>query len=118
MFPAGLDIESGLAAMTEVKKLEPRVDGVFCANTLCAMGALDAARRMGLDVPRDIAFVGVDDLDICRLDSILLTAVRQPFEQLAKIATEILIDAIEAGQPPSLQLSLKPEIVIRKSSER
>ena len=117
VFHAGLDIESGLPRWA-------RCGNASRGWTVCSVptpqcpARMEAARGLGMQVPRDIAFVGVDDLDICRLESVSLTAIRQPYEQLAKIATEILVEAIEADRPPSLQLSLKPEIVIRTSSRR
>jgi LacI family transcriptional regulator len=111
---AGLTIDAGRQACHEVSRLGPEVDGVFCVNTLCALGYMEAARQAG-QVP---AIMGVDDLDICALSFVSLTTIRQPYEQLAQIATDVLINSIEEKKSPTVKMSLKPELVIRESTRR
>ena len=45
---------AGSAAMHRLMRLPSRPDAVFCANDLMAIGALDAARELGLRVPDDV----------------------------------------------------------------
>ena len=42
-------------------------DAVFCFNDLLALGALRDAADRGLRVPDDVAVVGFDDIEECRL---------------------------------------------------
>lgn len=118
IFSAGLTIDAGRAAMTTILKTMPKVDGLFCANTLCAMGAMDTAARKGIKVGPDIAILGIDDLDICTLDCISLTAIRQPYEQLTELAIDMLIKGIDTGKPVGLKVLLEPELVVRNSTRR
>lgn len=115
---AGLDIDAGRNAMAEIVKQVPDMDGLLCASTLCAMGAMETATRLGIKIGRDLAVVGIDDLDICALDCISLTAIRQPFEQLTQIAIDTLIGSIEERRSLDVQVSLKPELVVRNSTNR
>jgi DNA-binding LacI/PurR family transcriptional regulator len=48
--------------MREVLRRCPEVDGVFAANDLSALGALQALADAGRAVPTDVAVVGFDDV--------------------------------------------------------
>jgi LacI family transcriptional regulator len=114
LFQAGLTIEAGQRFFDRIITGLPDVDGIFCVNTLCALGILDAARRAG----KKLAVMGVDDLEICALSLVSLTTIRQPYEQLAQIAADVLITSIEEQKPPDVKMSLKPELIIRESTRR
>jgi LacI family transcriptional regulator len=114
VFQAGLTIEAGQRFFERIVSAMSEVEGVFCVNTLCALGILDAARRAG----KKPAVMGVDDLEICSLSCVSLTTIRQPYEQLAEIAADILINSIEEQKLPAVKMSLKPELIIRDSTRR
>jgi LacI family transcriptional regulator len=118
IFMAGLTIDSGRKAMDDILKIVPDIDGLFCANTLCAMGAMDTATKRGIKIGSQLSVMGIDDLDICTLDCISLTAIRQPYEQLTEVAMDMLIKSIDTGSPLKLKMSLQPELVIRNSTNR
>jgi len=55
-----------------------RPEAVFCVNDLIAFGLMDAARaRFGLDIPRDLAVIGFDDIPEASWDAYRLTTFRQ-----------------------------------------
>jgi LacI family transcriptional regulator len=115
---AGMSVDAGRRAMQTLLNEARDVDGVFCANTLCAIGAMEIAQRAGKTMGRDLAMVGIDDLDICDLDAISLTAVRQPYQRLAEVAANLLIDCIQDHAQPDLRMALQPELIIRNSTRR
>jgi LacI family transcriptional regulator len=65
---------------------------VVVANVASAAGALAAAARRGVVVPRDLSVVCIHDLDVCEMTSPSLTAVRLPLPELARRAVQILDD--------------------------
>ncbi|MCL5096106.1 MAG: LacI family transcriptional regulator [Candidatus Omnitrophica bacterium] len=113
---AGLTIASGLEALMKLWKKDRTVDGIFCANSLCALGVIEAGDRLGIKVGRDLAVMGIDDLDICELSRISLTAIRQLYGQLTEMAATSLIDCLREKRPLTVRLSLKPELIVRESS--
>ena len=48
----------GRSAMHQLMRLDPPPDAVFCANDLMAIGAMDAARELGVSIPGDVALAG------------------------------------------------------------
>ncbi|MDD5704776.1 MAG: LacI family DNA-binding transcriptional regulator [Kiritimatiellae bacterium] len=114
--PAGLGIEDGREALRRARAAFPELDGVFCANDLCALGVMTAADEAGLRVGRDLAVMGIDDLSIGRLPRIGLTSIHQPHEQIARTAAQVLIDGIEQSRAPSGRQLFPPELIVRAST--
>jgi LacI family transcriptional regulator len=65
---------------------------IFCANDLMAMGALDAAARMGLRVPEDLSVMGYDDQELARYTHPPLSTLVLPNYEMGRKAAELLID--------------------------
>jgi LacI family transcriptional regulator len=103
----------GYYAMQQLLPASP--DAVFAASDVMAIGAMRAARDAGLRIPKDIAFVGFDDLPIATLSDVELTSVRQPVVQFGAKAVDILIDLIENGIDPPRHIIMETELVIRDS---
>lgn len=103
----------GYLAMQQMLPAKP--DAIFAASDIMAIGAMRAARDAGLQIPRDIAFVGFDDLPIATMAEIQLTTIRQPVVSFGSRAVEILIDLIENGINPPRHIIMDTELVIRES---
>ena len=59
---------------------------VFAGSDETAVGVVEAARARGLRVPEDLSVVGFDDTQIARMSSPALTTVRQPLQEMGKVA--------------------------------
>lgn len=68
-------------------------DAVFAVNDVMALGALAAARRAGLEVPRDFALAGFDDIPTLQDVVPELTTVRIPLVEVGKTAAELALDS-------------------------
>ncbi len=90
------------------------IDAVVCANDGMAFGAIQALRKRGYRVPRDIAVTGFDDVTMARLDNPPLTTVAQPFQALANEAIRIVLEQIEGRAVPEC-VELPATFVVRNS---
>ncbi len=68
-----------------------RPSALFCANDLMALGAIDAARKLKLDIPGQLSVVGYDDQDIARYTHPPLSTVLLPNYEMGRWAAETLI---------------------------
>ncbi|MEW6566598.1 MAG: LacI family DNA-binding transcriptional regulator [Chloroflexota bacterium] len=109
------DEGSGQAAMEALLAMEARPTAVFIASDLVALGAMRAIRERGLDVPRDIALVGFDDITAAAFVTPALTTVRVPSYGLGWTAGELLIRIIEQDIPNQPHVLLDTELVVRES---
>jgi DNA-binding LacI/PurR family transcriptional regulator len=114
-------IEGGRRATLELLEHAPELTAIFVLNDLMALGALEAARAMGRDVPRTLSVVGFDDIPFAALANPPLTTVGQPIRQLGEQAADLLLRVIEEGMPevpPSIQpnVLLPNELMVRQST--
>jgi DNA-binding LacI/PurR family transcriptional regulator len=93
--------ESGKACFVEWMKEHPAPDAVICSNDTMAIGCIDAARvQFGMNVPADLSVVGFDGIHAAFWSGYDLTTVRQPVNQMAKAAVDILMERVENPDAP------------------
>jgi LacI family transcriptional regulator len=109
--------ELGDSLMRELldKKGEPAT-GIFAHHDLTAFGALTAAEERGLNCPRDLSIVGYHDLPHVNRIVPPLTSIRQPREELGRIAAEILVAVLTNPSRPPAPRMVQPTLVVRKST--
>ena len=93
--------ESGrLATLDMLRRADPQPDAIFAFNDEVAIGAMAAARELGLSVPEDIAVAGFDDSYIAQLAWPPLTTIHQPIADLAFQAIGVVAggDSFDASQ--------------------
>jgi len=90
---------------------------IFTSNTLATRYVLGALVHLGVKMPNDLAFVGFDDFDMAECTSPSLTVVRQPAQEMGRVATNLLFDRIERDELPKTgnKIVLPVEIVLRRS---
>ncbi|MEV4379095.1 LacI family DNA-binding transcriptional regulator [Streptosporangium sp. NPDC049644] len=116
-----LSFASGRHAGEQLLETDPsrRPTAVFCANDLLALGLLQELSARGLRVPDDIALVGYDDIDYAAAAAVPLSSVRQPREELGKVAAQLLLEEIdERDSHRHRHVVFEPEFVVRESSVR
>jgi DNA-binding LacI/PurR family transcriptional regulator len=110
--------EDGIVATARLLALPEPPTAILAANDQLAIGALQAAWRLGPRVPDDLSIVGFDDVPVAGYLAPPLTAVRQPLAELGRRATAALIDLLggHAGTAQAADLVLQPELIIRAST--
>ncbi len=103
-----------LAAALDLLRLPDRPTAIFAASDVQAMAVYEAARQNGLRVPEDLSVVGFDDVPMAQWVSPPLTTIRQPFREMATMATQTLL----AGGTKGLQnrVELATQLVVRSST--
>jgi len=88
---------------------------LFCANDLMAVGAIEAVREAGLDVPGQVSVVGYDDQDIARYTQPPLTTVLLPNYEMGRWAAENLIAQVNGGVTRRTAMKMDCPLVARES---
>ncbi|GIU22954.1 LacI family DNA-binding transcriptional regulator [Shewanella schlegeliana] len=109
--------ESGVKGANTLLSLKIRPTAIVACNDEIAAGALFAARLEGVDIPSDISIVGFEDSPFSRQTWPKLTTVHQPNEEIAHIATELLIARRREEKSDQTKV-FQPEPVIRDSSAK
>ncbi|MCW8307786.1 LacI family transcriptional regulator [Acidiphilium sp. PA] len=95
---------------------DPRLDGVFAASDVVAIGALRILRSLGRIVPHDVAVIGFDDIPWAALTEPPLTTIRQPVTALGAQAVATLFDRIAHPDRAATQHRLPVSLIERQST--
>ncbi|UNE47214.1 LacI family transcriptional regulator [Aquisalinus flavus] len=113
IFSAPFDAREARASAEKMLQSGVSFDAIFCASDVIAMSAITTLRNAGLDVPRDVAIVGYDDILIANSFGPSLTTVSQRIQEGGKTMVELLLQRIEGK---SVDTTLLPvELVVRES---
>jgi DNA-binding LacI/PurR family transcriptional regulator len=104
----------------ELLERPERPTAILAMSDSLAAGVLQAARDLGLDVPRDLSVVGFDDSPLARQTDPPLTTIAQPQQRKGADAARLLINAIEDEEPldPARRILLPYELKVRGSTTR
>jgi LacI family transcriptional regulator len=106
----------GFEAMKALLGLSARPTAIVACNDLMAIGAISAAQRHGLQVGRDVAITGFDDIPLAEHCHPPLTTVRQPIYEIACRVCRMLVGLIRGEPLADRHVLLQPELVVRDSS--
>jgi len=87
---------SGQALMHELLR-KGGFDAVFCGDDILAMGALDACREAGVEVPAQIGILGFNDIAMAAWPAYGLTTIRQPIGDIINAAVDMITGMVEQG---------------------
>jgi len=106
----------GRLAAADLLDHTPRPTAIVCFNDKVAVGTLQAARERGLRVPDDLSIAGFDDIDLSQATDPPLTTVRQPLQEMGRIAVAHLMRVLDGHQPEALHIELATTLVVRDST--
>ncbi len=106
----------GQAAALRLLARPDRPTAIFAASDEMAIGALRAARELGLRVPEDVSVVGVDDHEMARYFD--LTTVAQPVHEQGRVAATQVLAALTGDDWTPEQVILPTELVVRRTTSR
>ncbi|WP_337099574.1 LacI family DNA-binding transcriptional regulator [Paenibacillus sp. YIM B09110] len=109
-------VNEGKTKALELLQRHDRPTAIFCCNDLLAIGALRAAKEIGLRIPQDCSIIGFDDTVLASVTDPPLTTIAQPIEQMGQIAVQLLVRNIgRRGEHPE-RIVLRPELSVRHST--
>ena len=110
--------KGGVSGFAKLQALPTRPTAILCSNDMTAIGVLRAAYMQGLNVPRDLSVIGLDDIDFAEFTLPPLTTIRLSRADLARAAFEALRQQAEEPDNPKLQREflVSTSLVLRGST--
>ena len=90
---------TGYQLALELLRLKNGPTAIFCANDHMAIGALEAASELGLQVPKDVSIMGYDDHELARYTHPPLSTLLLPSYEMGRRAADLLIDLAVHKKP-------------------
>ena len=111
--------EAAISSIMEFLQANPGIDAVFFATNYLGVYGLEALKNLQLNIPGDLGVICFDDHDIFRLYPPGITIIRQPVQEIAKVAMQLLMEqfgTVHKSSCAGSQRKLEPELIVRGSS--
>lgn len=107
--------ESGSLGLSELLHRGKPFTALVCGNDEMASGAMSNARKLGLDLPKDLSIVGFDNLIYASYLFPTLTTINYPVLQMAKMAANLVLKDVYSQKNIEIKNKFSPKIVERNS---
>jgi DNA-binding LacI/PurR family transcriptional regulator len=107
--------QGGATACEKILQRHPDVTAFLAGNDKMALGAIHYLTRRGIEVPKQISVVGLDDLQSSAFVTPALTTLHLPLYEVGALACEKLIDRIQ-GTIDRVAEVLPTHLVVREST--
>jgi LacI family transcriptional regulator len=109
-----LDSQEARGLAIELLSLDDPPTAIFAYSDAQAIGVLEAAHDLSIQVPGDLSVVGYDDIEAAEL--MQLTTVRQSLFDSGVTGARLLLDTMEQMPSDPQEILLPTELVIRSST--
>jgi len=116
VFQGDWSLESGYDAFSALFS-GPRPTAIVFSNDQMALGGIKAAHDRGVSLPGEVSITGYDDIKYASFSSPSLTTIRQPTNEIARIAVELVLERIPR-RTPFKRIVLEPKLIVRSSTLR
>ena len=108
----------GARAARKLLRLTSSPTAIVCANDLMAFGVLKTCRDAGVNIPKEISLIGMDNTESASWSYPTLTSVAMKEEEIGHYAGEFLLERIYDDRKNKRSIRLLPDIVVRDSIAR
>lgn len=108
--------EIGYAAADEIIKKNKLPTAIICAYDEVALSLIHRLDEHGVNVPKDVSVVGINDIPSAAYSSVPLTTVRISDKEQGETAVGLLYDKIFEKTKITRHVTIQHELVIRKST--
>ncbi len=118
VFDGDLTRQSGYQATRKLMAMKNPPTAITCVNDLTAIGALEAAHLLALEVGRGLAIAGFDGIEESQHTQPPLTTLKQPVYEIARLLVKMLVAMLLEQPLPERQVQLRAELLVRQSTNR
>ena len=118
VFSSRLMEKDGFEIIKKLIENHIKFDGIFSANDVAAIGAINFLNSKKIKIPEDVSIVGFSNEPISRVINPSLTTIHQPGLEMGKIATDLLMESIKNKINKPQTIILDTNLIVRSSSKR
>jgi LacI family transcriptional regulator, galactose operon repressor len=113
---ADFDFDPGAQAAAALLELDRPPTAIFAFSDMIAIGAVRAARSLGIRIPDELSIVGFDDSAYAPVVHPALTTVRQPLAEMGATAVDLLVRLMRHESVDTLHLEAFTRLVVRETT--
>lgn len=109
------DMEEAEFAAVDLLKKCPDITALLCYNDTLAIGAVKAAKGLGIKMPEELSITGVGGLKLGEVTTPSITTIKYPLVDMCDFAVQKVINQINL-LPPLPVRTFPTELIIREST--
>lgn len=90
-----------------------KATAIFACNDLMGVGAINACKRLNINVPKDMSIIGFDNIELCKIIEPNLTTIDQNMSLLGENAASLLLEKINTNNEYSKNIILNNTLIKR-----
>jgi len=104
----------GKEAALQLLSQEKRPTAIFAASDMQAIGVMEAAKDLHLNVPEDVSVIGFDGIEVAEL--LELSTIQQPMKQLGELGVSKLLEIMKKPQHLPELIRLNTTLIARRTT--
>lgn len=80
------------------------VDGIYTSTDALALAVWGQLKRLAIDVPKDVQLIGHDGIRQMNKGAYVVSSIKQPIEEMAKVSVENVIKLIQKNQVKAITI--------------
>jgi LacI family transcriptional regulator len=114
--PCKASRKEGTAATKRLLERFPEITAIIGYQDIVALGVIRALQDLGLQVGKQVAVIGFDDVPEAVDSSPSLTTVSVPAREIGRVAGELLTSRMRGDPSPPKKVILSPKLIVREST--
>lgn len=110
------DEENGETAVKRFMSLGEKPTAIFAVSDLLAARAMKTVISMGMEIGKDVAVMGFDNIALCEMLIPTLSTVAQPCHEMGAFVIEKLIENISGTEKDNKHYSMPYKVIMRQST--
>lgn len=114
------DFDTGVLAAHRFLTAYPGADrptAIWAQNDIMATGVLNVLLSAGLQIPRDLSLMGMDNIELSRMITPALSTIHQPFDQMANEAIRIILENNHSTDEQPQYVPIEPSLIVRDTTD-
>jgi len=111
-----IKVKTGYEAIQHFLQNNKKFKGVVCASDDIAMGAINALRDKGLEIPKDVSVIGFNDNYAASIFYPKITTISQPTYDMGSVAMRMLIKLLNKKEIDNPHYVLEHQLIEREST--
>lgn len=110
-------VENGRKTFLEIVNKGQTPTAIFACNDLIAIGVIQGAKEIGINVPMQLSVIGFDDTILATTTVPALTTVAQPISDMGRKVVDIIIAEIKGEDLTTESVMFPPELIVRGTTK-
>lgn len=110
--------ETAYKITKQILKMDNRPTAIFVSSNTMILGCIRAFYEENLSIPKDMAIIGFDKVDVLDIIGMNISFVNGPSNELGKIGMKMLLELLGSNKPTEIKrVTILPELVLKGSEK-